>query len=1117
MSRPYSSSLAPVLVFALPCAVALALTLAVSALRAEPRSWDGGGALDSWSDPANWNPDGVPTRTTDVTLGSGVTPPLSIGMSGHQTINSLTIATAGSFGTSGGSGISLTLQTGDVTRQDVAGTEGSHTILATTLMASDGLWNIAGESHLRVSELGQTGVSPINLTKTGNGLLVLHDVLYTGTTTVSQGALRIDGNPFNPVDVATSSISVAALAELQIEDVSTNVPITIAADGIFSTGALRNLGGASTLSGLITLGFSAFSNPYVSSEGSGTLTLSGGITDGAASLLLIKIGTGTLEITAPGTYDGGTLVDQGTLVASHSSALGTGQVSVASGATLELENNVTINVRLVLQDGGTGSTVLRSSSGSNTWSGPVELRTDAAVDVGNSTLAITGTISENLSGRSLTKVGAGTLVLSGNNTSAGSLTVNQGMLRVTNSGALPSGITTIDGSSTLELQNNVTINRTLQLGGAFVSGVTLYNSSGANTWSGPVTLVRSSTINVGAGRLTISGNMSGALPVTKTGPGELVLAGSNSFGDTAINEGAVTLRSNGALPAGRTATVANGAVLQIANNIATSATASLRLNGLGAAGQGAALSNTQGTNTFAGPVKFITPAAIHTAPGTTLTISGAISDDAAPLPLVKTGAGTLALSGANTYRGGTVASGGTLAINADNRLGDKDGTVTLNNGARLAVTGNMSTSRTFNLNTGSIQVNAGTTLTYTGATVSGGFWRGPGTHAITGVDPSTVSGVTALVGSNILQNGAATLNNFSNAGTFQSNAPLTWDGGFNLGGGAMTVTSTLNTTAFQNDGLITLRSGGTLSNSGNDLASTGGSRITVSSGSTLQLNGTNLNLHGALLVNQGTISGTTNAHFGSLAKGTGSFGTVNVFDGGTFSPGDSPGEVALAEAGFHAGGHYLFEIRDAGGVAGVGFDFMDIAGALTIAAGNTPNSQFVIDLATLDAANQPGLAANFNPSLPYSFPLATAAGGITGFSADKFRIDTSDFDNDIAGGSFNVIQSGNDVLLNFTPGLHGDFNQNGAVDAADYVVWRKTDGGQEGYNLWRANFGRAVINGSAGASLSLATVPESAVVALWAWGGLAMVAFRSGAKLRLKAPPRIWNRTNSSLPRRQDH
>jgi hypothetical protein len=69
--------------------------------------------------------------------------------------------------------------------------------------------------------------------------------------------------------------------------------------------------------------------------------------------------------------------------------------------------------------------------------------------------------------------------------------------------------------------------------------------------------------------------------------------------------------------------------------------------------------------------------------------------------------------------------------------------------------------------------------------------------------------------------------------------------------------------------------------------------------------------------------------------------------------------------------------------------------------------------------------------------------------------------------------------------LTGDFNGNGAVDAADYVLWR--NGGplqndptpgvvdQSDYDLWRANFGRTSGSGSA---LGAGNVPEPAAAAL---------------------------------------
>jgi Concanavalin A-like lectin/glucanases superfamily len=62
----------------------------------------------------------------------------------------------------------------------------------------------------------------------------------------------------------------------------------------------------------------------------------------------------------------------------------------------------------------------------------------------------------------------------------------------------------------------------------------------------------------------------------------------------------------------------------------------------------------------------------------------------------------------------------------------------------------------------------------------------------------------------------------------------------------------------------------------------------------------------------------------------------------------------------------------------------------------------------------------------------------------------------------------------------GDFNQNGSADAADYVVWRKSDGDPGRYNLWRTNFGRTVGDGPS--SGSIAAVPEPQSIALFCCG-----------------------------------
>jgi hypothetical protein len=64
-----------------------------------------------------------------------------------------------------------------------------------------------------------------------------------------------------------------------------------------------------------------------------------------------------------------------------------------------------------------------------------------------------------------------------------------------------------------------------------------------------------------------------------------------------------------------------------------------------------------------------------------------------------------------------------------------------------------------------------------------------------------------------------------------------------------------------------------------------------------------------------------------------------------------------------------------------------------------------------------------------------------------------------------------------TGGIPGDFNENGIVDAADYAVWRKTDGTPAGYNQWRTNFGRTSGSGS-GSALTAVPEPSSAALAL---------------------------------------
>ena len=56
---------------------------------------------------------------------------------------------------------------------------------------------------------------------------------------------------------------------------------------------------------------------------------------------------------------------------------------------------------------------------------------------------------------------------------------------------------------------------------------------------------------------------------------------------------------------------------------------------------------------------------------------------------------------------------------------------------------------------------------------------------------------------------------------------------------------------------------------------------------------------------------------------------------------------------------------------------------------------------------------------------------------------------------------------------NGDYNKNGIVDTADYVVWRKSIGGQLAYDAWRSRYGTSPSGLGSGT-----TVPEPATAAI---------------------------------------
>ena len=137
--------------------------------------------------------------------------------------------------------------------------------------------------------------------------------------------------------------------------------------------------------------------------------------------------------------------------------------------------------------------------------------------------------------------------------------------------------------------------------------------------------------------------------------------------------------------------------------------------------------------------------------------------------LVKTGAGTLTLGGANTYSGGTTINGGVLAVSTDSNLG---GGAVQFGGGTLQATATLSTNRAMTLaGDGTLQTDFGTTLTANGVIDGGGRLTKTdlGTLILTGVN--TYSGGTT-VSAGILQG-----NTLSLQGSIVNNATVVFEQG----------------------------------------------------------------------------------------------------------------------------------------------------------------------------------------------------------------------------------------------------------------------------------------------------------------------------------------------------
>jgi hypothetical protein len=135
--------------------------------------------------------------------------------------------------------------------------------------------------------------------------------------------------------------------------------------------------------------------------------------------------------------------------------------------------------------------------------------------------------------------------------------------------------------------------------------------------------------------------------------------------------------------------------------------------------------------------------------------------------------------------------------------------------------------------------------------------------------------------------------------------------------------------------------------------------------------------------------------------------------------------------------------------------------------------------ATLAGTLTVSLVGGFTPNVGQSFTLLTASTRSGAFGTETMpSLPNIDFD---------VIYNPQSVVVQVVPELPGDFNADGTVDAADYVVWRKTlvSVFPNGYNDWRAHFGESLGSGEGSSA-----TPEPGSLLLVAVAGAAMLCGR---------------------------
>ncbi|TGC68451.1 AIDA autotransporter-like protein ShdA, partial [Salmonella enterica subsp. enterica serovar Wilhelmsburg] len=756
---------------------------------------------------------------------------------------------------------------------------------------------------------------------------------------------------------------------------------------------------------------------------------------------VVKSGDDALTLSGSNTYTGGTLISDGTLVATNVEALGTGDVT--DNATLELNTGGDFDNNI----GGTGSVVKSGDktltlSGANSYTGGTTI--SGGTLVANNVEALgTGSVTDNatlelntggdfdnaISGSGqVVKSGDKTLTLSGANSYSGATTISGGTLIAVNVNALGTGAIDNRASLLLDASGQFTV-------------TDLTTESGGNTEIGAGSTLQTTTLTQKSdSTLTINLDSNTADPVIHAAS-QVSLAGTldiTGVGDVLDSDPASTDDLDTfTLIASDTTIAGDFEKLTVAGmdaDLADFITVDGRIDDTGKqyelttaltwyADRDDAVTDAHGTFNLTNADGSFAVNTVLENVDATLDPANATGWDGTSL--IKQGAGTLILNAENTYTGGTTISGGTLVATTREALGTGDvtdnATLELNTGGTFdnAISGS-----------GQVVKSGDKTLTLSGAnSYSGGTLISDGTLIAGRVDVLGSGDVTDNATLE-MNTGGTFSNTISGSGqvvksgdkTLTLSGVNTYIGGTLISGGTLVASNVeaLGTGDVTNNATLELNTSGDFDNaisgsgkvekSGDDALTLSGSNTytggTLISGGTLVANDVNA-LGTGDVTDNATLALNTGGDFTNNIGGTGrveksgddalTLSGANSYTGGTLISGGTlvasnvdalgTGDVTdNATLELNTGGTFDNVISGSGQVVKSGDKTLTLSGANSYTGGTTIND------GTLVASNVEALGS----------------GDVTNDAVLKLNT-SGDFTNNISG-SGQVVKSGDDVL-----------------------------------------------------------------------------------------------------------